>query len=151
MISRLSAVGVAVLLLAGCSGEATDSPAPASPPPSGSASPPAPPAVAGVQPAAQAYVDAVNREDLDALVAAFAPDGKVIDVSRTIAGRDAIRDWARNEVIGGRLRVLSIAERRTGGQKLLVHWAPAGSDGWRAHYDFTVSGNGIRTADLQYA
>lgn len=147
MISRLSAMATAVLLLAGCSGEATDSSVTASP----SASPPAPPAVTGVQPAAQAYVDAVNRQDLDALVDAFAPDGRMIDVSRTIAGREAIRDWARKEVIGGRLRVVSIAERRADGQKLLVHWAPSGSDGWRAHYDFTVSGNGIRTADLQYA
>ncbi|WP_350274829.1 hypothetical protein [Kribbella sp. HUAS MG21] len=74
-----------------------------------------------------------------------------MDVSRTIAGRDAIRTWARNEVIGGSLTVVQIVERRPDGQKLLVRWAPAGSDGWLAHYDFTVAGTEIELANLQYA
>lgn len=133
------------------------------PPPPGSSSPSPPPAttsspaatasgpVAGVDRAAQGYVDAVNAGDLDALVASFAPDAEIIDVSRSIQGHDAIRQWAGNEVIGGTLRVLSIAERRADGQKLLVHWAPGGSGGWRAHYDFTVGGGRIVKADLQYA
>ncbi|WP_143591375.1 hypothetical protein [Thermoactinospora rubra] len=47
------------------------------------------------------------------------------------------------EVIGGTLRVLRIVQARPDGQRLLVHWAPAGSDGWRAHYDFTVAGGRI--------
>ncbi|MFI7229915.1 nuclear transport factor 2 family protein [Nonomuraea angiospora] len=100
---------------------------------------------------ARAYVDAVNARDLDALVAAFASDGVVIDVTRPIRGHDAIREWARAEVIGGTLEVVSVAERRANGQKLLVHWAPEGSGGWRAHYDFTVSDGRIVRADLQYA
>jgi hypothetical protein len=104
-----------------------------------------------VLPAAQAYVDAVARRDLDGLVSAFHPDGRIVDVSRTIAGHEAIRTWARNEVIGGTLEVLEIVERRPNGQKLLVRWAPAGSDGWRAHYDFTVRGDRISLAELQYA
>nr|WP_272954954.1 nuclear transport factor 2 family protein [Kribbella shirazensis] len=101
--------------------------------------------------AVRTYVDAVNRQDLDGLVNAFRPDGRIVDVSRTIAGRDAIRTWARNEVIGGSLHVVRIVERRPDGQKLLVRWAPAGSNGWLAHYDFTVAGNQISSADLQYA
>ncbi|MFC5832702.1 nuclear transport factor 2 family protein [Nonomuraea insulae] len=105
----------------------------------------------GVGGEARAYVDAVNARDLDALVSAFAPDAEIIDVSRSIRGHDAIREWAGDEVIGGTLRVVSIAEDRADGQKLLVHWAPAGSDGWRAHYDFTVGGGRIVRADLQYA
>jgi hypothetical protein len=104
-----------------------------------------------VVPAAQAYVDAVGRRDLEGLVTAFHADGRIVDVSRTIAGHDAIRTWARNEVIGGTLRVLEVVERRADGQKLLVHWAPAGSDGWRAHYDFTVHDGRISVANLQYA
>lgn len=104
-----------------------------------------------VLPAARAYVDAVNARDLDALADAFAPDAEVIDVSRTIVGRKAIRAWARAEVIGGRLRVLSVVEQRPNEQKLLVHWAPSGSDGWRAHYEFTIAAGRIATADLQYA
>ncbi|MFB4271718.1 nuclear transport factor 2 family protein [Nonomuraea sp. GTA35] len=125
----------------------TTSPAPAYPsPPAGTSGP-----VAGVDRAAQAYVDAVNARDLDALVASFAPDAEIVDVGRSIEGHDAIREWAGNEVIGGTLRVLSIAERRADGQKLLVHWAPGGSGGWRAHYDFTVGDGRIVKADLQYA
>jgi hypothetical protein len=106
---------------------------------------------ADVLAAAQAYVDAIARGDLDGLVNAFHPDGRIVDVSRTIAGHDAIRTWARNEVIGGSLQVLDIVERRPDGQKLLVRWAPAGADGWLAHYDFTSRGNRISVADLQYA
>nr|SBO98567.1 hypothetical protein BN4615_P8083 [Nonomuraea gerenzanensis] len=114
-------------------------------------SPSADATVTGVDGAAQAYVDAVNAGDLDALVASFATDAEIIDVSRSIKGHDAIRRWAGDEVIGGTLRVLSIAERRADGQKLLVHWAPGGSGGWRAHYDFTVGSGRIVKADLQYA
>ncbi|MEV1177958.1 nuclear transport factor 2 family protein [Nonomuraea sp. NPDC049784] len=115
------------------------------------ASAPATGSPADVVQAAQAYVDAVNARDLDALVTAFAPDAEIVDVTRGIRGHDAIRAWADNEVIGGTLRVVSIVERRADGQKLLVHWAPEGSDGWRAHYDFTVAGGRIVRADLQYA
>lgn len=140
---------LALLVLVAC-GE--DSQTSGSPPTSGqtiggaSSTPPA-----KVLPAAQAYVDAVSRRDLEGLVKAFHPDGQIVDVSRTIAGHDAIRTWARNEVIGGTLQVVEVVERRADGQKLLVQWAPAGSDGWRAHYDFTVRGDRISVANLQYA
>jgi ketosteroid isomerase-like protein len=100
--------------------------------------------------AARCYVDAVNGEDLDALVGCFAPDGVVVDVSRRIEGRDAIREWAGNEVIGGTLRVIE-SEPRRDGARLLVHWAPEGSDGWRAYYTFEGEGGRIAVADLQYA
>jgi hypothetical protein len=53
-------------------------------------------------------------------------------------------------VIGGRLQVVSVTGMPNG-QDLLVHWAPRGSDGWRAHYRFTVTADGITLADLQYA
>ncbi|MEO3828814.1 nuclear transport factor 2 family protein [Actinomadura sp. B10D3] len=106
--------------------------------------------VVQVAPQAGRYIDAVNRSDLDALVESFTSGGKIVDVSREISGRPAIRDWARAEVIGGRLEVLSVT-RISGGQDLLVHWAPRGSTGWRAHYRFTFQGDRIALADLQYA
>lgn len=102
-------------------------------------------------PAVQAYIDAVNRQDLAALVDSFAPDGVVVDVSRRIEGRDAIRRWAEREVIGGALRVIRVAEQRPNGQRLLVHWAPSGSGGFEAYYDFTTALGVIVAADLQYA
>ncbi|MFG1819531.1 nuclear transport factor 2 family protein [Kribbella sp. NPDC049174] len=142
-------VGALAILLVACGQDSSTSSAPpaaGAPTTSASATPPA-----DVLPAAQAYVDAVARRDLEGLVNAFHPDGRIVDVSRTIAGHDAIRTWARNEVIGGTLQVLKIVERRPDGQKLLVHWAPAGSDGWRAHYDFTVRGERVSVAELQYA
>jgi hypothetical protein len=124
------------------------------PPPAGTAG--SPPEATGlsagdpVGPAGRAYVDAVNNEDPDALVAAFAENGTVVDVSRRITGRAAIRAWAENEVIGGRLQIVTVSPM-AGGQDLLVHWAPEGSAGWRAHYRFTYSGDHIAVADLQYA
>lgn len=103
-----------------------------------------------LDPAARCYVDAVNAEDLDALVGCFAPDGRIVDVSREITGEEAIRAWADREVIGGSLEVLEV-EPTESGQRLLVHWAPAGSDGWRAYYTFEVQNGLIIAADLQYA
>jgi len=100
--------------------------------------------------AAQCYVDAVNDETLDGLVGCFATGGVVVDVSRRIEGRNAIRGWAQSEVIGGTLRVIE-SEPRENGVRLLVHWAPAGSDGWRGYYTFKVSNGRITVADLQYA
>ncbi|MEV4059201.1 nuclear transport factor 2 family protein [Nonomuraea dietziae] len=135
-----------LLLLTGCS-SARESAGSATTP-SAAASPQA---VQGVGREAMAYVDAVNGGDLDALVASFAEDAQIVDVSRSIRGRAAIREWASNEVIGGRLTVLSIAQQRRDGQRLLVRWAPGGSDGWRAHYDFTWANGKIVKADLQYA
>ncbi|MFF8592786.1 nuclear transport factor 2 family protein [Streptomyces sp. NPDC015220] len=103
-----------------------------------------------VDPAAQAYVDAVAAEDLDALVAAFRPDARLVDVEREFTGHDEIRDWARNEVIGGRLTVLK-STPKSNGTTLLVHFAPGGSGGFEATYDFDVRDGRIAALDLQYA
>ncbi len=105
---------------------------------------------ASVDIAASCYVDAVNAEDLNALVGCFSPEGVVVDVSDRIEGQDAIRRWADNEVMGGTLEVLE-SEPRTGGVRLLVHWAPEGSSGWRAYYTFEARDGRIVVADLQYA
>ena len=99
---------------------------------------------------AQCYVNAVNAENLDALVACFAPDAVIIDVSRRITGVDAIRTWANNEVIGGSLRVIERTPTPNG-IRLLVHWAPRGSTGFRAYYTFDYQNGQITQADLQYA
>jgi hypothetical protein len=102
-------------------------------------------------PAAAAYVEAVARRDLDALEAAFAPTGVVVDVRRRIEGRAAIREWAAREVIGGSLRVDAVTTLGPRSQRLRVHWAPLGSGGWAADYTFAVTADGIVEADLQYA
>ena len=99
---------------------------------------------------AQCYVTAVNANDLDGLVACFAPEGVVIDVSRRIVGSQNIRTWANNEVMGGHLEVRE-SSQIANGVRLLVHWSPKGSLGWNAYYTFTFTGGKIAQADLQYA
>ena len=102
--------------------------------------------------AADAYVQAVNARDIDALVASFAPDGVVVDVTRHFVGDAAIRRWALAEVIGGSLKVLD-RKPSARGTTLLVHWTPAGMSGFRANYSFTIdaASGRIGRADLQYA
>jgi ketosteroid isomerase-like protein len=142
-----------VAATAGCDGaapEVTPGAAEAAPASGGSAKADPGEGAGTVDAAGRRYVDAVNAKDLDALAESFAEDGLVIDVSREIRGRDAIRGWADAEVIGGSLRVLEVTPME-GGQDLLVHWAPKGSDGWRAHYRFTYADDRIVKADLQYA
>jgi hypothetical protein len=146
-------LGVVLLLLGtGCGSDGTGAgPAPAGGPASSAPPPAANAAGRALSGGARAYVDAVNAGDLDALVAAFAPDGQVVDVSRRIAGRDAIREWADGEVIGGSLRVDGVTPIGPDVQRVRVHWAPAGSGGWAADYTFTDRDGQVVVADLQYA
>jgi limonene-1,2-epoxide hydrolase len=46
------------------------------------------------------YLAAVNAFDVDAIVAAFAPDAYVNDARREIRGVDAIRRWVEKEMVG---------------------------------------------------
>jgi predicted transcriptional regulator len=51
------------------------------------------------------YVAAVNAFDEDAIVATFADDALVNDVRREFWGKDAIRRWVREEMVGARVTV----------------------------------------------
>jgi hypothetical protein len=51
------------------------------------------------------YVAAVNAFDEDAVVATFAEDALVNDVRREFWGKDAIRRWVRQEIVGDRVTV----------------------------------------------
>lgn len=160
----MSALALAVLLLAGCSegsGQAGGPPGvprqAVAPGPAKEAAGQAPGATVGqgrrdpaVDPAAQAYVDAVAAKDLDALVEAFHSDARLIDVDRTFTGHDAIRGWARDEVIGGTLTVLKNTPK-SNGTTLLVRFAPGGTGGFEADYEFDVRDGRIARLDLQYA
>jgi hypothetical protein len=48
----------------------------------------------------QAAVDAANRNDIDAFLGCFTPDGVVDDWGREFHGPDAIRGWSDSEFIG---------------------------------------------------
>jgi SnoaL-like domain len=49
------------------------------------------------------YVAAVNAFDEDAIVATFADDAFVNDARREFRGKDAIRRWVREEMVGDRV------------------------------------------------
>ncbi|MBB6546699.1 nuclear transport factor 2 family protein [Nonomuraea rubra] len=118
----------------------------------GSTRPLPPPAAStgSLAPAARRYLDAAAAGDADALAAAFAPDGLVIDVGREIRGRDAIRRWAAGEVIGGVYELLGHTSR-AGGVSMLVHFQPGGVGGFRANYHFDITDGLITRATLEYA
>jgi ketosteroid isomerase-like protein len=142
---RLGSIAIALLIAIGGGCTSTEGAPRESSAPTASAS------ESALSTGAAAYVDAVNAEDLEALVAAFAEDGVIIDVSRRIHGRESIRDWAQREVIGGRLEVNAVTQQGPDTQVVRVHWAPAGSGGWAADYTFTTAGTEITVAELQYA
>lgn len=56
-----------------------------------------------ISPAAQRYVDAVNRSDTDAIMATFAPDAVVNDDHREYAERNAIQEWVADVIVGDRV------------------------------------------------
>jgi ketosteroid isomerase-like protein len=66
--------------------------------------------------AVAAVLDAVNRGDTDAFLAAFSVDGTVDDNGRTFRGAHAIRLWSDTEFIGlgGRIDVHSARTTSTG-------------------------------------
>ncbi|WP_261300730.1 nuclear transport factor 2 family protein [Paenibacillus andongensis] len=101
-------------------------------------------------PEARPYVDAVNNGDLDALVNSFAEEAVITDVKRQIKGWEEIRFWGKNEVMGGTLEVLE-NEPKPKGVRMLVHFAPKGSKGFKAYYTFEFKDGKIISADLQYA
>ena len=55
---------------------------------------------ASLSPVVAGYLAAVNAFDIDAIVAAFAPDAYVNDARREIRGVDAIRRWVEKEMVG---------------------------------------------------
>jgi hypothetical protein len=65
------------------------------------------------------YVAAVNAFDEDAIVATFADDALVNDVRREFWGKDAIRRWVREEIVGDRVTVEPIDVIEHHGQTIL--------------------------------
>jgi hypothetical protein len=98
------------------------------------------------------FRNAVNNTALAALLNCFASRGVVIDVGRRFAGKAAIRTWARNELIGGRLTIIRrvARPRNPNGLTLLVRFAPGGSGGFLAHYRFVTRNAKLVLVDMQY-
>ena len=65
------------------------------------------------------HVAAVNAFDEDAIVATFADDALVNDVRREFWGKDAIRRWVRDEIVGDRVTIEPIEVVEHYGQTIL--------------------------------
>ena len=105
---------------------------------------------------AKCYFDAVAKKVLNVLGDCFQTDAVIVDVNREIAGIRAIRNWAEDEVFGGRYEILKIVSQKKGFIKLLIRFVPPGlwgklSKGFKAHYTFEISNGKIIKMDLQYA
>jgi hypothetical protein len=66
-----------------------------------------------------AYIAATNAFDLDAMMATFAAHALVNDHREEFDGVDAIREWARREIVGDRV-TLEVAAAATRGMSAQV-------------------------------
>jgi hypothetical protein len=100
-----------------------------------------------------AYFRGVLANDANAVANAFSENGEIIDVSRSIRGRENIARWTSNEVLGGRYRLIEQTVLSNGDIRILLNFStpPATSNGWRANYTFRIQNGKIVLADLQYA
>jgi ketosteroid isomerase-like protein len=97
------------------------------------------------------YFDAVSAGDSAALWDCFAVDAEIIDVDRPIHGREAIRRWAADEVIGGTYMLEEVTPRHDGADLLLTFVPPGEAAGFRARYVVTVMDGKITRMVLRYA
>jgi hypothetical protein len=100
---------------------------------------------------AKCYFETIEAKNLDAFVNCFATDAVILDVSREIKGRAAIRTWAKNEVVGGQYTLLE-SKITKDGVSVLLRFAPSGyPNGFRARYEFMLRDGKIVSMNLQYA
>jgi ketosteroid isomerase-like protein len=65
-------------------------------------------------PPVQAFIDAMNRFDLESLSSTFAPDAIVNDHRCEFRGRDQIRGWLAKEIVGDRVTMTPREATRRG-------------------------------------
>jgi hypothetical protein len=111
---------------------------------------PTPDILSMIDPAARCYIEAINGRDLDKLVNCFAVSGTVVDINQEITGSIAIRQWAQNHVIGGRIKAIK-GQPYDGGVIVLVHWAPRTSAGWLVWYRFEFTEGRLTLVNRQNA
>jgi hypothetical protein len=96
------------------------------------------------------YFEAVAAHDSEALADCFADDGVVLDVGRTVSGRDAIKMWAEREVLGGSYNIIDIGERDSIVSVLLI-FTPQDEEAFYARYEFEIKNHKIAYSNLHYA
>jgi hypothetical protein len=103
---------------------------------------------AGISAPIQRALTAIDEQDNDAFVAAFAPDGFVDDWGRQFRGPAAIRSWSENELIGKRATFTG-TEIATPGNPLTIV-TQVGGDGFNgpSHFTFEVAGDLIASMTI---
>ena len=98
--------------------------------------------------AIQRALTAIDRQDNDAFVAAFATDGYVDDWGRQFRGHDRIRSWSENELIGKRATFAG-TEVTTPGNPLTI-LTQVGGDGFNgpSHFTFDVRGDQLASMTI---
>ncbi len=92
-----------------------------------------------IPPAAQAYMESINRGDLLALAACFSETAVIIDENCEITGTLAIQAWAKRKVMG----CLPLPN----GIRLLIRGEATGAKGFYIWYTFRFRTNKIIFAD----
>jgi hypothetical protein len=89
-------------------------------------------------------IDAVNAEDTDAFLAAFAADGWIDDNGRRFTGHDAMRGWSDRELIGAHTRFEVTGAEPTGdGVAVDIEVVSDGFNGY-SRFAFSVAGDALQ-------
>ncbi|TDO52748.1 SnoaL-like protein [Kribbella sp. VKM Ac-2527] len=98
--------------------------------------------------AVQRTLDAIDRLDNDAFVAAFAQDGYVDDWGRQFRGPDRIRSWSDNELIGKNVTFTDTKVTTPGNPITLL--TQVGGDGFNgpSHFTFDVQADQIASMTI---
>ncbi|SFR85815.1 SnoaL-like domain-containing protein [Microbacterium sp. cf046] len=102
-----------------------------------------------IPPPIAAFIDATNRGDSDAFVAAFTEDGTLDDWGRVARGHEGIREWDRTDNIGkeSHFALVDIAEQ-AGSDTYLVHLQVTGK-GFNGTSPFRFTLRDDRIASVQ--
>jgi hypothetical protein len=98
--------------------------------------------------AVQRALDAIDRLDNDAFVAAFAQDGYVDDWGRQFRGPDRIRSWSDNELIGKNVTFTDTQVSTPGNPITLL--TQVGGDGFNgpSHFTFDIQSDQIASMTI---
>jgi hypothetical protein len=91
---------------------------------------------------------AIDEQDNDAFVAAFAADGYVDDWGRQLRGHDRIRAWSENELIGKRATFTGTEVTAPGNPLTIL--TQVGGDGFNgpSHFTFDVQGDELASMTI---
>ncbi|TCO44302.1 SnoaL-like protein [Kribbella antiqua] len=98
--------------------------------------------------AVQRALTAIDEQDNDAFVAAFAADGYVDDWGRQFRGHDRIRSWSENELIG-KQATFTDTEVSTPGNPLTIV-TQVGGAGYNgpSHFTFDIENDQITSMTI---